>query len=197
MIISHRHKFIFIKTKKTAGSSIEHYLYNYLGDTDILIGSELDDTPSINAVTKSRHKGWRWISQYYTSEWQNYFKFAVVRNPWDVLVSAFFYLQRWNRINNEITNFDQFIKLGNIATLNDWDNYSDNEGPVVDKILFYERLHEDLKTIPVPYNGEILTTFKKSDTRLNKNYREFYTAETKEKVYNIFRKTIDYFDYKF
>lgn len=197
MIISHRHKFIFIKTKKTAGSSIEHYLYNYLGDTDILIGSELDDTPSINAVTKSRHKGWRWISQHYTSEWQNYFKFAVVRNPWDVLVSAFFYLQRWNRINNEITNFDQFIKLENIATLNDWDNYSDNEGPVVDKILFYERLHEDLKTIPIPYNGEILTTFKKSDTRLNKNYREFYTAETKEKVYNIFRKTIDYFDYKF
>jgi hypothetical protein len=36
MIVSHRHKFIFIKTHKTAGTSIEIALSRYCGDEDIV-----------------------------------------------------------------------------------------------------------------------------------------------------------------
>lgn len=36
MIISHKHKFIFIKTRKTAGSSIELALSRYCGENDVI-----------------------------------------------------------------------------------------------------------------------------------------------------------------
>ncbi|MBM7587690.1 hypothetical protein JOC86_004264 [Bacillus pakistanensis] len=36
MIVSHRHKFIFLKAKKTAGTSIEISLSRYCGDKDII-----------------------------------------------------------------------------------------------------------------------------------------------------------------
>jgi len=36
MIISHKHKFIFIKTRKTAGTSIEIFLSQFCGKADIL-----------------------------------------------------------------------------------------------------------------------------------------------------------------
>jgi len=36
MIISHEHKFIFIKTNKTAGTSIEIALSKYCGSNDII-----------------------------------------------------------------------------------------------------------------------------------------------------------------
>ena len=36
MIISHKHKFIFIKTRKTAGTSIELFLSRFCGPEDII-----------------------------------------------------------------------------------------------------------------------------------------------------------------
>lgn len=42
MIISHRHKFIFMHCRKTGGSSITALLNNYLGPHDIQIGSWVD-----------------------------------------------------------------------------------------------------------------------------------------------------------
>jgi hypothetical protein len=36
MIISHKHKFIFVKTGKTAGTSVEIFLSQHCGDTDVV-----------------------------------------------------------------------------------------------------------------------------------------------------------------
>lgn len=38
MIISHKHKFIFVHNRKVAGSSVQSYLSRFLGPTDLMIG---------------------------------------------------------------------------------------------------------------------------------------------------------------
>jgi hypothetical protein len=43
MIISHRHRFIFIKTQKTAGTSLEIALSKYLGPEDVLTPTDDED----------------------------------------------------------------------------------------------------------------------------------------------------------
>lgn len=45
MIISHKHRFIFIKTRKTAGTSIEISLARYCGPDDIITPITLADEP--------------------------------------------------------------------------------------------------------------------------------------------------------
>ncbi|MEQ9619806.1 MAG: sulfotransferase family 2 domain-containing protein [Deltaproteobacteria bacterium] len=45
MIISHKHKFIFIKTRKTAGSSIQIYLSKHCGEKDILTPIDRPEQP--------------------------------------------------------------------------------------------------------------------------------------------------------
>ena len=43
MIISHKHKFIFIKTFKVSGTSMEIALSRYIGNEDILTPLNLED----------------------------------------------------------------------------------------------------------------------------------------------------------
>ena len=43
MIISHKYKFIFLKTKKTAGTSIEISLSRYCGNNDIITPISIRD----------------------------------------------------------------------------------------------------------------------------------------------------------
>lgn len=42
MILSYRHRFIFLHCRKVAGSAIQLYLSNYLGDNDIQLGTRFD-----------------------------------------------------------------------------------------------------------------------------------------------------------
>jgi len=104
MIISHHHKFVFIKTSKTAGTSIEWLLSMALKDGDCLtrIPEEkerssliktsklvyLDDTHGIRSHSplSSAH--------LHYPESKDYYSFAVLRNPYTRTVSGFRYRKR-------------------------------------------------------------------------------------------------------
>ena len=112
MIISHSHKFIFIKSFKTAGTSVEAALSNYCSGNDIV-------TP-LNDYRHTRDENGRFIHKSMNAEefiqlnlpnlqhvealtirskvtpeaWKSYFKFSIARNPWDRAVSYFFWDKR-------------------------------------------------------------------------------------------------------
>jgi hypothetical protein len=194
MIISHQHKFIFVKTRKTAGSSIEKYLINYLGAKDICTGSEADRTPRLNTQEINGHRGWQWIEKHYPTEWNSYYKFAVERNPWDKMVSAFFYYKK-RKPKKVDKGFEAFIK--GAKDQNDWGMYAQGRELKVDTLIDYTKLHESFLEIPIPYNNELLRTFVKSDTSREKDYTKMYNEETKNIVANRFRNVIEHFSYTF
>ena len=127
-IISHSRKFIFVKTMKTAGTSLEMALSKYCSDGDILaplgdpgeedkrreiagIGSRNYSRPlaeyrlqqRLQKLVRGRREvkyaehapAWQIRRRLGEDIWSDYFKFAVVRNPFDRCVSRFYYTTRW------------------------------------------------------------------------------------------------------
>ena len=194
MIISHKHKFIFIKTRKTAGSSIEKILYPYLGPLDICTGSDIDGTPRLNTTETSGHKGWGYFNKKYRNTFKDYFTFAVDRNPYDKMISHYWWL-RSKRSFMTRDGFGNFIK-NHTHKFNDWVKYADSEEVKVDKLIKYEDLHNEFKNMPVPYNDELLTTFvKKSEIR--QRHHRIYSDKGRETIEENFANVINYFSYMY
>lgn len=82
---------------------------------------------------------------------QSYYKFVVVRNPWDKFVSAWKYLDvyRSQDINQVLENLPSELDNGHdyrhITRQQSDLIFDENNIPVVDRIIRFESLNEDLK----------------------------------------------------
>jgi len=108
MIISHKYKFIFIKPTKVAGTSIEVALAKHCGNKDIVTpvtkyspdsDSEKYSHPAKNYTGFYNHISPEEIKGKVGEEiYDNYFKFTIVRNPWDLAVSRYWWEEKKKKI---------------------------------------------------------------------------------------------------
>jgi chondroitin 4-sulfotransferase 11 len=174
---------IFIHIPKTAGTSISEILN-----------------------LKISHK----IANDYNKKiWESSFKFCVIRNPYDRLLSH--YMFHKNHYNG---NFFKKINVSNIEKLS-FDEYTDmiikfnnkvnnfksqktfithSSGIEIDYICRFENLENDwlylkdkLKLPDLPHNN-------KSDHSI---YRDYYTEKTKKFVEKFYKEDLEFFEYFF
>lgn len=240
MIISHKYKFIFIKPTKVGGTSVEVALAKHCGNKDIITpitkyNPNSDEEKYVQPVKNYKDKGFfNHISPEEIKKkignrtWNNYYKFTVVRNPWDQTISRYWWEKRtkvtekqitikklilnffnpkaykfiisriWNK-KNKTNSFNDFIN----AFDKKWTNtlyYFDKKGnPICDFYIMYENLDKDYEKacnhLGIPY--EKLPKTKNKQRKNKKNYSEYYNKATRKKVYNLFKKEIDFFNYKY
>ena len=177
MIVSHKHRFIFLKTAKTAGTSIELALSRVSGEQDIITPLHRDDEAlrkkyqlpgPKNYLKKLRDynkKDWRVLllkqkpaRLFYNhmpareakeilgeEVWNNYFKFCFERNPWDRVISMYY----WKNKRNKWNNISEFINKKNLKPLKKkgYYIYTIQNEVVVDKVYLYENLQEAMNDI--------------------------------------------------
>ena len=146
MIISHKHKFIFFKTGKCAGTSIETFLSQICGQKDICTNV----SPKPEGHVTRNPRGWKEhdpaivARRKIPNEFKNYFKLSVERNPWDKAVS-----QYWHHvgIGRNKPQFKDYI-MGNAFgqwTNNGRQKYSIDKTIVVDYVMMYHNLQQELE----------------------------------------------------
>lgn len=229
MIISHKYKFIFIKTAKTASSSVEIALSKFCGSEDIITGvipeeeemrRNLGYRGSQNYfVPKSQYGFHDWrrflykgkkpeyrrhgsashIKKYIGGEvWNSYFKFCVERNPWDRMISCYYW---WNKTEPR-PGISEFLKSRGSLSLQrrGRDLYTINGKIVVDKICLYENLEEDLEKVRIRCGipEKLTIPNAKSSTRKDRrSYREILDKDQAEKIRELASREIALFGYEF
>lgn len=211
MLISHIKQFIYQKSIKTAGSTVQNYFYKYC-----VSDYELEDyragkpvigvwgVASKNYEPNCRFHGHAPAAniKLATGEmWDRYFKFCNVRNPFDMMVSWFYFTQNSNfvvdqppfdytfhddnntklytGIQDRISQFRAW--LPHISFFNWYDDkYKIDGEPVMDFFIRFEHLYEDLEIVcnklGVPYVqadvSHLLGEFRKHDIPISDYYND-------------------------
>jgi hypothetical protein len=190
-------KCIFVHITKCAGISIATSLFGNLG------GGHLRAT-HYQLIFNQR-------------EFEEYYKFTFVRNPWDRLVSAFLFLKKggankidrqWAEENlSQYTDFHTFVtNWVNRKNVNTWKHFvpqykflcqPGKQVPVVDFIGHFECINEDFATIQKRLGCSTSLKHLNKTEGVKKEYREYYTEATKQIVADVYKEDIDIFGYDF
>ena len=216
VLISHVHKFIYLKNYKVAGSSVESFFGQFCIDPKkkdtYSFEDKQDEQITQYGILGHRNNGkvtiWhndkcaKDIKNDLGNEiFDNYFKFCVVRNPYDLIVSSYFFEHIKTDFKTYCTelNSKHLIKIRD----NDLTRTFLNDAPVCQYYIRYENLTNDILTVLKKlgikdFDIKDLPKHKSSGIRpKNKSYKEYYDDETREIAKRIFHKEIEMFKYEF
>ena len=108
-----------MKTRKTAGTSLQIALSQFCGDDDIITGSHKfygeETEKHFSGINMNKfwtdhpHPPLAQTKQFLGENiWNSYFKFAFVRNPYDIAVSRYFWEKRGKSVTEQETSVGGF-----------------------------------------------------------------------------------------
>ena len=155
-----------------------------------------------------------WHQMHNPVRFEEYFKFGFVRNPWDRLVSAYLYLQRggaskrdreWSRFVQGFASFDDFVcrwlspenvERG-LLFLPQHRFLSDRFGmPCLDYLGRFENLAEDFVRVAACLSLRVRLPLS-NRTPDRRPYSDYYTAESRQRVAQVYARDIEWFGYRF
>jgi len=211
MILSYSSGFLFVHIEKAAGSSIQQAL---LPVANVAANSRLRRRLALlgplnrigglyRALQFGEHATADEVKRRLpTGAYNALFKFAFVRNPWDRLVSRYAHLlrskdRRRHEFISGLEKFEDFL-LWEIRrdSANQYPYVTDARGnQIVDFIGHYETLAEDFAKVCARLKLQV--ELPHANVSEHRDYRTYYTPETREFVAKQFRRDIEMFGYDF
>ena len=231
MVISHRNKFLFIHNDKCAGTAMrEHFRWNEEFEIDLI--GHWGKTMTIELWKKYGHimcavpqhstaiaiKGYFELMGW---NWDEYFKFGIVRNPFDRIVSGYEWrrtvVKEWcaddehgnkNHLKEIVSETDDGFKKFVERKCKKWngqERYFYSKPPkqcLVDFVGRYENLQTDfkhiVKTILPNATDKSCTLIKKNNASIRrKDYRSYYDEETRGIVEQNLSDELELLEYKY
>jgi hypothetical protein len=198
MILSYSSGFVFVHIEKAAGSSIQQALLPFAKvQPNSRLRRRLAWLGPLNrvgglhrALQFGEHATANDVKRCLPADaYAALFKFAFVRNPWDRLVSRYAHLlrskdrHRHNFISS-LEKFEDFLQ---------WE--IQRHSAIVDFVGHYETLAADFANVCARL--KIQAQLPHANVSEHRDYRTYYTPETREFVAKQFRRDIEIFGYDF
>jgi hypothetical protein len=204
-LINDKSKFIFFHLYKCGGMSFRKSL------NDVFPGSyELQGGHSLPRDIKS--------SDPKMEKYKDYIRFTMVRNPFDFMVSTYFYGKSYANhfmhkdIIDQKMGMEEFIPYyfkhrekdtknkkpgqNRVVTIKDW-LHDDEENIIVDKILKLENIEKDITDLSSLLNTKIELNKTNVNPNRVKDYKKYYNERSKKMIEDKFSWELEYFNYTF
>ena len=177
-MIIEEHKTIFIHIPKNAGTAIETLFGN-----------------SSFRIQPPKHANIHEIKKTFPEIYDSYSKFTIIRNPYDKMVSWYFYLKRQLGEQHNVIEFNEWIKdPSKFWHANDPISYLKPQYEWVDDtvvLIKYENLDKEFNQF---FGKEInLPVVNKSK---HDHYLTYYNKESLDIIYDRYKKDFKKYNYK-
>lgn len=209
MIISSGRQYIFIHAPKTGGTALSLALEGRAMKDDILVG----DTPKAQARRKRQKDQYPNVrlnkhsklpqAQRLVEDISGYYCFMLVRNPWDRLVSYYYWLQAQRFAHpavklSQTRNFSEFIREKVIVTSLRMNGYATYLNGAQDPhFLRLESLDQDLSNLWEHLGFTLSPIAHMNSSEREKDYRSYYSDEDAAHAGHVFAADVEQFQYKF
>jgi hypothetical protein len=203
MPISHDLKTIFIHIPKNAGESIERTLGIYSGDPQQTFWGVFNNQYVLQHLTSNELRSHKQISKI----WHEYFKFAVVRNPWSKAVSEYNWYLRYGPIipfYEWVNSLESRIQINNSIHIYEVGHnleqykfvYDNNDNLIVDRLIRFENLDAEFASLCSEKNWEVeLIKASTTASNLDVPFYEYYDRASALKISKIYARDIEKFGY--
>ncbi|GAB4461561.1 MAG: sulfotransferase family 2 domain-containing protein [Elainellaceae cyanobacterium] len=226
MLVSHAHQFIYTKTLKTASTSVEAYFEPFCveqGAADLARVREESVSAAgiVGYRGPGKPEGCRWWNHMPAAQirdqlgedlWTRYFKFCVIRNPYEKAVSAFYFGRSQTKALSDSP--PQNATADAAADAAAFENWLVSHGPPIDRnkylidgqfclddVIRHESLAADLERIcaklGVPWNADALPQLKTGTRPKTAIAQTLYTEASRRLVEAAYEFELDYFGYAF
>jgi hypothetical protein len=206
MIISIKHKFLFIHIPKTGGTSVTNFFKTIRwGVENLFVDQELHGHASAQSLTDTIGP----------EIFKSLYSFAFVRNPWDMEYSMYNYVLK--NINHhrhheikKLKSFDNYIKFSYYKHLEKSINHSEKglgtqmsfvcdekSNLLVNKVARFENFSAEFNSILKKIGIATTEQLKHINKSTDGDYKQKYTSNLIDYVSAIHSNDIMYFDYKF
>lgn len=227
MIVSHRWRYIFIKTRKTGGTSLEIALSALCGAEDVItpitaadeaLRAQVGGLPPQHCVIPEARRTFRqrlWTAcggrppEFYNhmpadearraidpAVWSGYFKFAFERNPYDKIVSAYY----WRFPQEPRPSLGEFIASRRARRYRNAPLYQTEGGELlVDHVGRYEDLAGEVEAIRARLGMPPLPALPRAKGGFRTDRRraaEVLSADDRARVAALYRDEIERFGYR-
>lgn len=211
MLISHKHKFIFVHVPKVAGTSMRQALRRSSFQPHKLPWNRLLKKVNIlsawpykshHAFHKHHVRAYELRNEFSADVFDTYYTFGFVRNPWDRVVSLYNYIRRRPKHPHysAVRTLPDFKAYVNYVAQNSYPAQAeflcdDSNSLLVDFVGRYENLTTDFAAVCQKIRISANLPHKNASVRVD--YRTAYNDRTREIVGQVFRRDIELFGYRF
>ncbi|WP_296820076.1 sulfotransferase family 2 domain-containing protein [Brevundimonas sp.] len=201
-VLSTENRFVFIHVPKTAGQSLSRVLATR-GKRFGACKALLESAGDRDGIQHPEHIRAREVAAFLGPKWDRFYTFAIVRNPWDRMVSLYHFIRQTpSHPQHALTcaqTFSEFVDHPDRILKRPQSDWLEGEDGrlLVSEVVRYEELNEAYPRFMARCGFDTPPELPVTNASERGSYRSYFDRELAHRVGELYAEDVERFGYSF